>query len=288
MPISEVHKQGIRDLLVGNEANIPALIQMVKSTTKCVCKTEDASEALDILVTHVGDTYKLLSKRSISKEMLFTYLNKRQPGVATDFTKADLVSKVIAYWEREREREGEVSTPQAAICPPDNEETYPIHIMARKFGEWFFERLNQNSLSLPDLWTDASLHLRIQASDGAQEVECSGAAEVLDTLTHTKQQFGFIFNPNLTHAGVQGRMNAYGHVMVLACGTLHTELTSVGVFECAFGLVQDPRLKANWKPKHFKFLLKSELRPPEMHRLTASETLQEALELPAPSDDLDD
>ncbi|XP_043070127.1 uncharacterized protein C3orf38 homolog [Drosophila bipectinata] len=287
MPILEHHKVGLKDLLE-TEKNGPLLIQLAKSTTKHVCKTEDPSEALDVLITQIGDTYKLLSKRSISREILFTYLNTKIPGVTTDFTKADLITKVINYWDQ-----GIVSTiPQNSIDLVSNsehksEEDYPIHTIARKFGEWFFENFNKDNVYLVDLWSDATLNMTIVASDGVNQLESSNAADVITALSNIKQQFGFHFNPNLTHDGIQGRMDAYGHVVVLSCGTLHTKDKCVGVFECAFGLVRDPHLDNNWKPRHFKFLLKSAQQPPELHSLDSSETLQAALELPVPSEDLE-
>ncbi|KAH8380221.1 hypothetical protein KR009_009511 [Drosophila setifemur] len=280
MPISEHHQTGLRDLLV-NKSNTPVLIQLAKSTTKNVCKTEDSEEALGLLTAHIQDTYILLSKRAITRELLFTYLQTRLPGVATDFTKADLVTKVIQYWD------GLSGKGQVAITSTVSEEDYPIHAIARKFGEWFFERFNKDSLSLVDLWTDAALHLTIVASDGINELDCASAAEVLSALTSTKNQFGFLFNPNLTHDGIQGRMDAYGQVVVLSCGTLHTADSCVGVFECAFGLLRDPYSDNNWKPKRVKCLLKSALQPPELHCLCSSETLQTDLALPVHSDKLD-
>ncbi|KAH8297689.1 hypothetical protein KR054_005658 [Drosophila jambulina] len=290
MPISEQHKKGLQDLLV-NEKNSPVLIQLAKATTKNVCKIDDAEEALGLLTAHLPDIYILLSKRAITREMLFKYLTSRVPDLATDFTKPDLVTKVINYWDQDSTQRSATSATGKAVVPSvaihSEEENYPIHTIARKFGEWFFERFNANSLSLVDLWTDATLHLTIMASDGINELECTTAAEVLASLTGAKQQFGFHFNPNLTHGGIQGRMDAYGQVVVLCCGTLHTAERSVGVFECAFGLLRDPYADNNWKPKRVKCLLKSELRPPELHSLCSSETLQEALALPMPSDDLD-
>ncbi|KAH8234910.1 hypothetical protein KR032_005429 [Drosophila birchii] len=288
MPISEQHKKGLQDLLV-NEKNSPVLIQLAKATTKNVCKIDDPEEALGLLVAHLPDIYILLSKRAITREMLFKYLTSRVPDLSTDFTKPDLVTKVINYWGQEC-AQGSSPPASKAVVPavsPRSEEDYPIHAIARKFGEWFFEGFNANTLSLVDLWTDATLHLTVMASDGINELECTTAAEVLASLTGTKQQFGFHFNPNLTHAGIQGRMDAYGQVVVLCCGTLHTAESSVGVFECAFGLLRDPYSDNNWKPKRVKFLLKSELRPPELHSLCSSETLQEALALPMPTDSLD-
>ncbi|XP_016957307.1 uncharacterized protein C3orf38 homolog [Drosophila biarmipes] len=285
MPISEIHKRGLRDLFM-SEKNTPVLIQLAKGTTKNVCKPEDPEEALRLLSTYIPDIYVLLSKRAITKELLFTYLRSRQPETSTDFTKADLITKVIQYWEEESKRlrcGGQI----AVVSAQQSEEDYPIHAIARKFGEWFFERFNSDSLSQVDLWIDAALHLTIMASDGMNEVECTTAAEVLLALTSTKEKFGFHFNPNLTHAGIQGRMDSYGQVVVLCCGTLHTCDSCVGVFECAFGILRDPFAHNNWKPKKLKCLLKSELQPPELHSLSSSKTLQAALELPVPTDDLD-
>ncbi|XP_052847362.1 uncharacterized protein C3orf38 homolog [Drosophila gunungcola] len=292
MPISETQRTGLRDLLV-NEKNSSVLLQLANSTTKNVWTTEDPEEALRLLTAHIPDIYILLSKRAITRELLFRYLHTRQPDVATDFTKADLVAKVIQYWEQEQDQESSrlPSKGQAAVSvvstSKQNEEDFPIHSIARKFGEWFFDRLNSDSLSLVDLWTDAALHLTIAASDGLNEIECTTAAEVLSALTSTKQQFGFHFNPNLTHAGIQGRMDAYGQVVVLCCGTLHTSISCVGIFECAFGLLRDPYAENNWKPKKVKCLLKSQQQPAELHILCSSETLQAALELPVPIDGLD-
>ncbi|XP_022221772.2 uncharacterized protein C3orf38 homolog [Drosophila obscura] len=278
MPILEVYKNGLRDFLV-NEKNTAILMQLAKSTTKNVCKIEDPEEALDYLISHVEDIHVLLSKRLVTRELLFMYVKRRLPGIATNFTKADLVTKVIKYWEQ----------PVEPISKPNNVEVeeYPIHTMARKFGQWFFERINSDRLSLIDLWNDAALHLTISASDGINVQECETAPEVLSVLIGTKKKFGFLFNPNLTHGGIQGRMDSYGQVLVLSCGTLHTTESCVGVFECVFALLRDPYSENNWKPKRFKCLLKSELQPRILHSLRDCETLQTVLALPMPNEDLD-
>ncbi|XP_034658408.1 uncharacterized protein C3orf38 homolog [Drosophila subobscura] len=278
MPISEVYKNGLRDFLM-NEKNRAVLIQLAKSTTKNVCKIEDPGDALDYLMAHVEDIHVLLSKRLVTRELLFMYVKRRLPQIATNFTKADLVTKVIQYWEQQQ--------PVEPINTPSNEEEYPIHTIARKFGEWFFERFNSDQLSLIDLWNDAALHLTIIASDGINVQECQTAAEVLSVLISTKKQFGFQFNPNLTHGGIQGRMDSYGQVLVLSCGTLHTTESCVGVFECVFVLLRDPYSENNWKPKRIKCLLKSELQPRILHSLRECETLQTVLSLPMPNEELD-
>ncbi|XP_017066320.1 uncharacterized protein C3orf38 homolog [Drosophila eugracilis] len=288
MPISEFQKKGLWDLFI-NQNNSSVLLHIAKGTTKNLCKTDDPEEALRLLTTHIPDIYILLSKRAITKELLFTYLHARQPNATTDFSKADLITKVIQYWEQDQAPSSLLSKCQYSSEESiyhQNEEDLPINAIARKFGEWFFERLNSERLSLVDLWTDAVLQLTIIASDGTNKLECVTAAEVLSALTTAKRQFGFHFNPNLTHTGIQGRMDSYGQVVVLCCGTLHTCDRCVGVFECAFGLLKDPYAENNWKPKKVKCLLKSELLPPELHSLCLSETLQADLSLPVPTDDL--
>ncbi|XP_030560684.1 uncharacterized protein C3orf38 homolog [Drosophila novamexicana] len=291
MSISEQHRIGLRDLLI-NETNTPVLLQLARSVTKNVCSIEEPEEALDYLTAHTEDIHKLLYKRHITRDLLFKYLHKRLPGANTDFTKADLVMRVINYWDQQLNKgtmQVQSSTSLDTYCPtqPCKEEEFPIHLIARKFGEWFFDKYNSDQLKLTDLWSDAALQLEVIADDGSSEMQCASAEQVLLALISAKQQFGFYFNPNLTHSGVQGRIDNFGQVVVLCCGTLHTADRSVGVFECLFGLLRDPHANNNWKPKKFKCLLRSELRPPRLHTLNASETLQTALKLPTPSDTLD-
>lgn len=199
--------------------------------------------------------------------------------------------KVIQYWDTNLNKEIiEVPNSTISVAPPmqiPSEQDYPIHLMARKFGEWFFDKYNSDNLILSDLWSDAALELKVIAADGVSELECCSAEEVLGSLVKAKQTFGFYFNPNLSHSGVQGRVDPYGQVVVLCCGTLHAAERSVGVFECAFGLLRDPHADNNWKPKKFKCLLRSELSPPRLHTLNESQTLQMALTLPTPTDTLD-
>ncbi|ALC43589.1 CG13876 [Drosophila busckii] len=285
MNISEQHSLGLRDLLL-SEQNTPVLLQLAKSVTKNVCSTDKPEEALEYLTAQTDDIHKLLHKRHITKEILFKYLHSRVPGTLTDFTKTDLVFRVIKYWDQRFKTGHGITTLTTAPAAADNDQQFPIHIIARKFGEWFFDKYNGNKLSLIDLWTDATLNMQVIADDGTNETECESAEEVISSLVGIKRLFGFHFNPNLLHSGVQGRMDAYGQVIVLCCGTLHSADTSVGVFECAFGLLRDPHQDNNWKPKKFKWLLRSSLCP-ITHTLEASETLSSALALPVPNDSLD-
>lgn len=171
------------------------------------------------------------------------------------------------------------------VSPSADESEFPIHLLARKFSEWFFNNYNGNTLKSRDFWSDSRLLLRIAANDGFDEHVCDDSNSLLDTLYDIRQKFGFFFNPNLTHAGVQGRMDVHGLVVVLACGTLHTENDCVGLFECAFGLLRDPFSENNWKTKTIQLMLRSK-GAPATPSLEDSDTLREALTLPVPQGEL--
>ncbi|XP_011185758.1 uncharacterized protein C3orf38 homolog [Zeugodacus cucurbitae] len=311
MPITDQEKLGIVDFLVKEEQNVPVLLQVARSVTKNICDVTTTQEALDYIYIQIGDTLTLLNKRAITREMLFRYLHQRKIQVNADFTKGALISKIIEYWNSSQNEhtttqntdtyENETTLPyvaertvlnpveRAVVTQPadwhDKESHYPIHLLARKFTEWFFSNLNIQELKIDDFWSDAKLQLRIAATDEINDYHCDSASEVIANLLQTKEQFGFYFNPNLTHAGVQGRMNVHGLVLVLACGTLHTEPNCVGVFECTFGLLRDPFAENNWKVKTMQCILRSQTAA-LMPSLSESETLKEALCLPTPEGEI--
>jgi Domain of unknown function (DUF4518) len=44
-------------------------------------------------------------------------------------------------------------------------------------------------------------------------------------------------------------MNRYGFVVIAVCGTSHQQGNCEGIFEQAFGLLQDPSAQCSWKIK---------------------------------------
>ncbi|XP_023307847.2 uncharacterized protein C3orf38 homolog [Lucilia cuprina] len=305
-------KIGIIDLLQTERNNISILYQLAKSVTKNVVNVNSELEALDTIFLHIPDCTTLLSKRLITKEILFRYLHKKKVPLTTDFTKSQLVKKVVDYWyqnyasmntpngtttvvksETDKQQnhsqlnhnstQSTSTTTNATILQEPSE--FPIHLLARKFSEWFFDNYNKNLLKVNDFWTDASLLMQIAANDGIDEHLCQDSESILQNLLETRQRFGFYFNPNLTHAGVQGRMDVHGLVLVLSCGTLHTSQDCVGVFECVFGLLRDPFAENNWKTKNIKLILRSK-GAAIMPSLEESDDMKEALELPVPQGEL--
>ncbi|XP_030385272.1 uncharacterized protein C3orf38 homolog [Scaptodrosophila lebanonensis] len=273
--ISAHHIDGLRDLLINNE-NTPILLKLVKNISKNMCLIEPEA-ALTFVVEQVGDVHKLLSKKHISKNLLLKYLQARHPGTATDFTKSDLIMRVIEYWDMDKKSDNNGA---------NETEQFPINLFAKQFSEWFYNNLNQTQIQLSDFWIDGALQLRIIADDEVQDVECSSSVDVLNTLVNTKEKFSFIFNLNLTSDGVQGRIDPYGLVIVLSCGTLHTVNQCVGVFESLFGLLRDPFGDNNWKIKKLKLLLRSQ-NAAHRHTLGASSSLMDALQLPVSNEAVD-
>ncbi|XP_061390921.1 uncharacterized protein C3orf38 homolog [Musca vetustissima] len=315
MPFSIAEKNGVIDLLQNEEQNVPVLLQLAKTVTKNVVSTTSTEEALEYIFTHTDDCLTLLNKKAITKEILFKYLHSKKVALRTDFTKTNLVKKVIEYWNETGAREQQqsysqesydetlhfivddhrlectdvavvsnTSSAQSSTTLSDASE-FPINLLARKFSEWFFNNYNQRTLKPQDFWPDARLMLQITASDGCEIQDCDNAITLLETLYEAQQLFGFFFNPNLTHSGVQGRMDIHGLVLVLACGTLHTQTDCVGIFECTFGLMRDPFSENNWKTKTIQLMLRSK-GAPSIPSLEESDTLKEALTLPVPKGDL--
>uniref|UniRef100_A0A1A9VWJ3 Uncharacterized protein n=1 Tax=Glossina austeni TaxID=7395 RepID=A0A1A9VWJ3_GLOAU len=297
MPLKDWELSGMSDLL--QEENIPILMQLAKNITKHVTDIDSRQKALDYICVHSEDSSTLLNKRIITKEILFKYLHKKKIAVTVDFTKHNLVKKVINYWIKEfekalqtdacaltkEENSPSTSTQQpksaAEFVPTVSECEFPIHLLARKFAEWFFDLYNKNSLKIEDFWSDAYMLLKILGNEDCNVNECQDSASLVYILSEARNQFGFFYNPNLSHAGVQGRMDIHGMVLVLACGTLHIQQGCVGVFECVFGLLRDPFADNNWKAKSIQLWLRSKAAP-SIPSLEGSDCLKEILALPVP------
>lgn len=209
-------------------------------------------------------------------------MHKKNISVSNDFTKIDLINKILEYWDSSFGGDKTTFNNQAASCDSTQ---FPIHLLARKFSEWFFANYNTGGLKLEDFWSDANISLRIVANDGIDDRIGSCAIDVIEILVRCKSQFGFFFNPNLNQAGVQGRMSPHGLVLIVVCGTLHTQCSCVGVFECTFGVMRDPYSENNWKIKTIQCMLQSQSEP-ATPCLAESTSLKEILSLPETADEL--
>uniref|UniRef100_T1GCY3 Uncharacterized protein n=1 Tax=Megaselia scalaris TaxID=36166 RepID=T1GCY3_MEGSC len=230
--LKDFEEKGIRDFL----GSIPEEIVMsvANTFTKNCIDHKSLPESIETIFRHTKEfPQTLLDKKLITKEVLYKYLIQNQRVPTTEITKSNLIQEVIRFWkDRYSETKVAVIEPQKVVTQLSEEE-FPINLLARSFTDWFFKSLNQNILKCEDFYADATLQLNTQANDGVDEQRTSTPNEILHTIYAVKNQFGFFFNPNITHFGVQGRMSPHGATLVLGCGTLHTLETCVGVFESA-------------------------------------------------------
>lgn len=206
-------------------------------------------------------------------------MHNRQIAVTSELSKQLLLDKILSFWadtlrprtpSPEPQSDEKIlfdttptlllnSSTEVSITPdPENDENFPIHLLSRRFAVWFFEQYNASSLTLDDFWPDVKCDGELM--DGAviqQHIDATGSQAVYDLLVGFKNKYGFYFNPSVSHAGVQGRIDQHGMVLVLCCGTIHTQQQFAGLFECGFGLVRDPFTDNNWKVKFIRMRLKS-------------------------------
>lgn len=253
------------------------------------------AEALDLILLHSSSLASILSRKVITKGVLFRYLHARRVAVNVELSKAVLIEKTERYWAEslrddrttpadERAREAttnEDNTPAATIKEIVNNddqqddwpENFPIHRMSRQFTGWFFKQFNSGQLAADDFWCDAHCTVEMTDATAVDRLEQADGADACATaLLALRDRFAFHFNANECHAGCQGRVDAHGLVLVLSCGTLHVEQRGfVGCWECAFGLVRDPFADNNWKVKHMRMRLRS-VRQQQQQQMTAELT----------------
>lgn len=241
---------------------------------------------------HVENVVTLLHKRVITKEILFCYLHYKEVPINNDFTKVNLIQKVVNLWNS-TDVQLNVTEPSSKEAPTKDVEcnnsgdyNFPVHTLARQFAQWFFENYNSHSLKHNDFCLDAKLNVSILANDGCNTHEGEDAISSIQILDEVRETYHFLYNPNLNISGVQGRMDVYGLVVILSCGTLHNlQGNFLGLFECAFRILRDPLADNNWKIKNIKLVVRSSSQP-SIPSLTNSPSLSDGLALPVPTGEL--
>uniref|UniRef100_A0A336MES1 CSON014928 protein n=1 Tax=Culicoides sonorensis TaxID=179676 RepID=A0A336MES1_CULSO len=284
---SELEKQGLVEFFYYNETNTKILMSIAKTISKM--KDMTPKDALDVVLVHSSGVLSILNRKAITREVLFKYLHAHRVPVYENFTKLLLIERMIEYWQTRNKDSGDISqnlsqsvseTPVRQI----NTEHFPINLMSRQFCTWFFENFNKEILKLNDFWVDCFINIRILAAgQDINDNETNGNQPCLDMLLNLKRQLSILFNPNLCHEGVQGRIDPHGLVVLMCCGTVHSQTQCVGLFESAFGLMRDPYNDNNWRIKHLKLQIKSS-QTDGMPKLNECDSLQQILALPETSD----
>lgn len=154
--------------------------------------------------------------------------------------------------------------------------------MAKQFSEWFYEMLNKpEHIDADHFYPDAQLKLNIISDTSTVTDQTENPTSIVELLFKTKTGYNLFFNPNLSGEGVQGRVDPHGLVMVLTCGTLHSNDICVGLFEQVFALARDPFCENNWKIKNTELNLRSKSGGVNTPSLSNNELTSKLLSLPS-------
>lgn len=211
-------------------------------------------DALECIINYSKDSISLLRRKAITREVLFAYLNEcNVPAQSPKFTKPELIKKVLTFWNSHNEEHTNDAGSKTVVKV--KEQVPDVNLLATKFAEWFYSLLNGNEVIAEEhFWPDSTLKITLPTS----VIEVSNnTCDIVKALFNIKSENDFYFNPNLTCDGTQGRIDLYGLVLVLCCGTLHVNNQIVGVYEQVFSLARDPSAENNWKIKNTQLNLVS-------------------------------
>uniref|UniRef100_A0AAR5QKJ2 NTF2 domain-containing protein n=1 Tax=Dendroctonus ponderosae TaxID=77166 RepID=A0AAR5QKJ2_DENPD len=156
-----------------------------------------------------------------------------------------------------------------------------VNVMAEQFSRWFYSMLNGDECGIEHFFPDASFSLNMYTNNHCDSTRIEGdATKIANSLLKLKSQNNLHFNPNDSQDGIQGRIDPHGLVMVLTCGTVHSQNTCAGVFEQVFALARDPFCDNNWKIKTTSLNLRSKSDVLELPKLCDSDLTSDLLMLP--------
>lgn len=246
------------------------LMALSRTVTNQLLNFESVNDAIEAIILHETDIKSLLSRRKVTREILFKYLHDKKVDIPANSEKNFLIKRVIELWDNDFTKVSlstdVASTSCAKMRPPEFPENIgDVNMLAEKFASWFYSIINDYVLSMQSaklsvehFWKDCSLHLVMESPTQhvVQDVH-KNANEVVSLLQGLLRQHKLYFNPNISSTGVRGKVDASGLVLVLVCGTLHQVDNCVGIFQQIFGLLRDPFMENNWKIKSSSVVLKS-------------------------------
>lgn len=196
-------------------------------------------------------------------------MHRKNLTIQLPASKNDIVTKILNFWGSTEVSKISATSDETALTNSNAAEEGTIDCLAVQFAKWFYAMMNGlESIEAQHFYSDAALKIKMFSNGNlfTEEVH-NGPQEISDRLFATKTSFNFFFNPNLTREGVRGQTDPHGLVIVLACGTLHSNGSCVGVFEQTFGLARDPQAENNWKIKNSQLNLRSQIGVTELPKL---------------------
>lgn len=74
-------------------------IQLAKTVSKKIIKVVNADKALNVILLHSPSVESILTRKKISKQLLFNYLHYKQVPVEPAFSKEELIKRLLDHWE---------------------------------------------------------------------------------------------------------------------------------------------------------------------------------------------
>ncbi|KAI4470097.1 hypothetical protein MML48_1g16152 [Holotrichia oblita] len=277
--------QGIRDVL--RSLNPEDLHGLTATVTHGLLKEKRKSrhDAIEIILKYSPDILSILKRRVVTRDVLFNYLHDRSVIVELPTTKDKLVAKICELWNLPTHKDIRTSNEDVKTITSQKEiksAESNVNVMAKQFAQWFYEMMNSTEYIEPDhFYLDARLILHLISNNTEITEETESSKSIVELLFKTKTEHNLFFNPNLNSEGIQGRLDPHGLVMVLACGTLHSNNLCVGVFEQVFALARDPYCDNNWKIKNMQLNLRSKTDNINTPSLSDNELTSSLLALPS-------
>ncbi|XP_063910831.1 uncharacterized protein C3orf38 homolog [Zophobas morio] len=246
-------KAGITEILSFLDDN--TVLSLATTVTQGLLKNRlnTREEAVNAVVNYSSDALSVLRRKIITKEILLSYLYKKNVSVDLPASKIDLVQKTADFWSIQY-------THESTNTYSNTVDSGSINQLAEQFAQWFYTMLNKNEcMNHEHFYPDAKIQITmVNSGQATTEVIEGDPLQIVQRLLLLRMNFNLVFNPNLSAGGVQGRVDPHGLVLVLVCGTLHAQGACVGIFEQVFGLVRDPQVSNNWKIKMSEINLKSQ------------------------------
>ncbi|XP_023012953.1 uncharacterized protein C3orf38 homolog [Leptinotarsa decemlineata] len=284
-------ENGIKELLSKLEED--DLLSLSRTVTQGLLKINSVDDAIKGILKYSPDLISILRRKIVTRDILFTYLDEKNVEVRLPITKNELIDKIADFWNISRTSRAvtEHNNTQTVCSQEDkgvlsangqSQDPHTVSALAEQFIKWFYDLLNLQGIGSEHFFPEAKLKLNIFSGLNCDtSVIEDSPEEIANALFRIKVQNNLFFNPNISPDGVQGKMDPHGLVLILACGTLHTQGTCVGVFEQVFSLARDPYCENNWKIKNCELNLRSKSGVMSQPSLCDSELTSNLLSLPS-------
>ncbi|XP_014244283.1 uncharacterized protein C3orf38 homolog [Cimex lectularius] len=263
--LSEQDKANLRDLLV--RLPLSDLLDLAKTSSNGLLNVETKTEALEIILQHQESLWHFLTKKRITKGILFQYLSDKGVRLPTGIDKSSIMQRIIDFWAvtpQSLEPEKKMTVTNTVEIRTSLDDPAMLNTFSLEFAKWFYSKINElvikkggETLDKTDFWKESTASVKIIASEITTD-EAQGTEGIINMIWELQNSHKLLFLPNLDQSGIKAKIDPHGLLAILTCGTLHKESGEVvGVFEQMFLLARDPNRSDTWKIKKTEMTLRS-------------------------------